>query len=111
MSSLADGQIGLKLYNGHTWSWYYFQISQSDAKRIHGLSQTRKMLSPVVDKVRGRYRIRFAFSESKALVSDENRLAYADSAILCTRSAGECTIWCLFFNTLTTQGSIFSTSD
>ena len=76
MSCLADGQIGLKLYNGHTWDWHYFQISRADAKHIHELSQNRKMLSPVVDKVRGRYRIRFAFSESKALVSDENRLAY-----------------------------------
>lgn len=100
MSSLADGQIGLKLYNGHTWSWYYFQISRSDAKCIHGLSQTRKMLSPVVDKVRGRYRIRFAFSESKALVSDENRLAYRILAVDLGINAAAS--WCI----MTSDGTV-----
>ena len=56
MSCLADSQIGLKLYNGKTWNWYYFQIRPSDAKQISRLSKTRKMLSPIVDKVRGRIR-------------------------------------------------------
>ena len=81
MSCLADGQIGLKLYNGKTWNWYYFQISPSDAKQISRLSKTRKMLSPIVDKVRGRYQIRFTFEEIRELVQDENKLAYRILAV------------------------------
>lgn len=76
MSCLADGQIGLKLYNGKTWNWYYFQISPSDAKQICRLSKTRKMLSPIVDKVRGRYQIRFTFEEIRELVQDEDKLTW-----------------------------------
>ncbi len=34
MSNLAEGQIGLKLYNGKTWDWYYFEISASDAGKL-----------------------------------------------------------------------------
>ena len=81
MSCLADGQIGLKLYNGKTWNWYYFQISPSDAKQISRLSKTRKMLSPIVDKVRGRYQIRFTFEEIRELVQDEDKLAYRILAV------------------------------
>ena len=62
MSNLAEGQIGLKLYNGKTWDWYYFEISASDAGYLMHLCKTRKMLSPVVDKVHGRYQIRFSFN-------------------------------------------------
>lgn len=81
MSCLADGQIGLKLYNGKTWNWYYFQISPSDAKQICRLSKTRKMLSPIVDKVRGRYQIRFTFEEIRELVQDEDKLTYRILAV------------------------------
>lgn len=81
MSHLADGQIGLKLFNGHSWNWYYFQISQSDAKYISCMSQKRKMLSPIVYKVRGRYQVRFAFRESRELVQNENKLAYRILAV------------------------------
>lgn len=81
MSCLADGQIGLKLYNGHTWDWYYFQISKADAEYLWSLCRTRKMLSPVVNKVRGRYRIRFAFQENRELVQKENPLAYRILAV------------------------------
>lgn len=76
MSSLADGQIGLKLYNGKSWDWYYFQISDSDARYLMHLCKSRKILSPVVDKVRGRYQIRFSFQEMKELVQDKDKLAY-----------------------------------
>lgn len=76
MSCLSDGQIGLKLYNGNSWNWYYFQISKTDAGYISSLCKTRKMLSPSVYKVRGKYQIRFVFEEKCELVQNENRLAY-----------------------------------
>lgn len=81
MSNLAEGQIGLKLYNGKTWDWYYFEISASDAGYLMHLCKTRKMLSPVVDKVRGRYQIRFSFKEMRELVQDEDKLAYRILAV------------------------------
>ena len=81
MSHLSDGQIGLKLFNGHSWNWYYFQISQSDARYIYHMSRERKMLSPIVYKVRGRYQVRFAFRESRELVQNENKLAYRILAV------------------------------
>ena len=81
MSHLSDGQIGLKLYNGKTWNWYYFQISMADARNIHTLCQTRKMLSPTIYKIRGKYQIRFAFREEKDLVQDEDKLAYRILAV------------------------------
>lgn len=81
LSCLDKGQIGLKLYNGHSWEWYYFQIAGSDASYLSGLCRTRKMLSPVVEKVRGRYRIRFCFEEETGLVQGENRLAYRVLAV------------------------------
>lgn len=81
MSHLADGQIGLKLYNGCSWDWYYFQISQSDARYIYRMSRERKLLSPIVYKVRGRYQVRFAFRESRELVQNENKLAYRILAV------------------------------
>lgn len=81
MSHLADGQMGLKLYNGCSWNWYYFQISQSDARYIHHMSQERKMLSPIVYKVRSRYQVRFTFRESRELIQNENKLAYRILAV------------------------------
>ena len=45
------------------------------------LCKTRKMLSPVVDKVRGRYQIRFSFKEMRKLVQDEDKLAYRILAV------------------------------
>ena len=73
---LDKGIIGLKLYNGKEWGWYYFRIKPSDAKHISKLKETRKMLSPVVEKVKGRYQIRFSFQETRDLVSDEEPLGY-----------------------------------
>lgn len=81
MSNLAEGQIGLKLYNGKTWDWYYFEISASDAGYLMHLCKTRKMLSPVVDKVHGRYQIRFSFKEMQELVQDKDKLAYRILAV------------------------------
>ena len=78
---LNKGIIALKLYNGKSWEWYSFLISPSDAAYITRLSKTRKMLSPVVEKVRGKYRIRFSFEESRTLVSDENPLGYRILAV------------------------------
>jgi hypothetical protein len=40
------------------------------------MRETRKMLSPVVEKVKGRYRIRFSFEEKRELVQNVNPLAY-----------------------------------
>lgn len=81
LSKLSEGQIGLKLFNGHTWDWYYFQIGRSDAEYISRMSQKRKMLSPAVCKVRGRYQVRFTFRETKDLVRDEDKLAYRILAV------------------------------
>ena len=81
MSNLAEGQIGLKLYNGKTWDWYYFEISASDAGYLMHLCKTRKILSPVVDKVHGRYQIRFSFKEMQELVQDKDKLAYRILAV------------------------------
>lgn len=78
---LDKGVIGLKLYDGKTWGWHYFKISPSDARYISGIRQTRKMLSPVVEKVKGRYRIRFSFEEERKLVQDNNKLAYRVLAV------------------------------
>ena len=78
---LDQGVIALKLYNGKAWGWYSFWISPSDAAYITRTSKTRKMLSPVVEKVRGKYRIRFSFEEERTLVSDENPLGYRILAV------------------------------
>ena len=76
ISGLEDGVIGLKLYDGKTWSWYSFRVSPSDARYIAKMRETRKILSPVVEKVKGRYRIRFSFEEKRELVQNANPLAY-----------------------------------
>ena len=81
LCDIDKGIIGLKLYDGKTWGWYCFKISPSDAKYISGIRQTRKMLSPAVEKVKGRYRIRFSFEEERKLVQDDNRLAYRMLAV------------------------------
>lgn len=81
ISHLSEGQIGLRLFNGCSWDWYYFQISKSDANYISQTSKKRKMLSPSVYKVRGRYQIRFAFRKTRDLVQDENKLSYRILAV------------------------------
>ncbi|MBR1814954.1 MAG: hypothetical protein IJ773_14255 [Lachnospiraceae bacterium] len=73
---IEKGYIGLKLYSGKVWEWYYFKIKPSDAKYIAHLIKTRSLLSPVIDKVKGRYQIRFSFEENKKLVSDKEPLTY-----------------------------------
>ena len=45
------------------------------------MSRERKLLSPIVYKVRGRYQVRFAFRESRELVQNENKLAYRILAV------------------------------
>ena len=81
LCDIEHGVIGLKLYDGKTWDWHYFQIGVSDAKYIARLRLDRKMLSPVVEKVKGRYRIRFSFEENRDLVSDQNPLSYVILAV------------------------------
>lgn len=73
---LKQNILGLKLYNGKTWGWYYFGISVSNGKYLTHLLNTRKILSPTVEKVRGRYRVRFCFTEKKNLVDDSDPLSY-----------------------------------
>lgn len=82
LCDVEKGIIGLKLYDGvSSWKWYYFQISGSDARYICHLRATRKMLSPVVEKVHGTYRIRFSFQENKPLVDNNNPLGYRILAV------------------------------
>lgn len=100
LSCLEKGQIGLKLYNGSSWDWYYFQISVSDAAYLSGLCRTRKMLSPVIEKVRGKYRIRFCFEEEQPLVQGEDRLAYTVLAVDLGINAAAS--WCV----MTAEGAV-----
>lgn len=89
---LDKGIIGLKLYNGKTWDWYYFHISPSDAGYIYRVSCHRKMLSPVVEQKGDRYQIRFCFEETKELVPDKPlscRILAADLGINAPAS------WCV----------------
>lgn len=100
LSSLEKGQIGLKLYDGRSWDWYYFQIAGSDASYLSNLCRTRKMLSPVVEKVRGKYRIRFCFEEEQALVQGKDRLAYTVLAVDLGINAAAS--WCV----MTSEGAV-----
>ena len=36
---IEEGVIGLKLFDGKKWDWYYFKISPSDARYISGVRQ------------------------------------------------------------------------
>lgn len=81
LCDIEKGIIGLKLYDGRTWDWHSFKISPSDARYISNVRRSRKMLSPVVEKAKGRYRIRFSFEEEKELVQDKDRLAYRILAV------------------------------
>lgn len=80
-SRISEGIIQLKLFNGKTWDWYAFGISPSDAKHISLLAETRKMASPTVEKTRGGYCIRFAFSEEKELIPAEAQRCYTVLAV------------------------------
>ncbi len=79
--SLQEGVISLKLYNGKSWEWYKFKVSGADSRYISHMKATRHMLSPVLEKSHGRYRIRFSFKESKTLVSDKNPIKYRILAV------------------------------
>ena len=81
LCNLEKGVVGFKLYDGVSWAWHYFKISPSDAGYISRMKDSRKMLSPVVEKARGSYRVRFSFEEAKELVSDENPLGYRILAV------------------------------
>ena len=81
MCSFKEGIIGLRLYSGKEWDWYYFRISSSDAKYISAMRARRKMLSPVVEKDHGRYKIRFSFEEEKELVQDKHPEKYRILAV------------------------------
>ena len=81
LCGMEEGVIGLKLFDGKKWDWYYFKISPSDARYISAVRKTRKMLSPVVEKVKDRYRIRFSFKEKKELVPDTDPLGYRILAV------------------------------
>ena len=78
---LKHGQILLKLYNGKTWEWYTFLLQPSDARYLARMAERHTMLSPVVEKVRGEYRIRFCFEDKRELVSDEDKLSYRILAV------------------------------
>ena len=81
LCDIEKGIVGLKLFNGKAWGWHYFRISPSDARYISSVRKARKMLSPVVEKVKGKYRIRFSFKEDRALVQDKNRFIYRILAV------------------------------
>ena len=71
VSRISEGLVRLKLFNGKTWDWYTFRIAPAEARYISTVAETRKMLSPVVEKKRGRYFIRFCFEEQRKLIDTE----------------------------------------
>jgi IS605 OrfB family transposase len=82
IEELDKGIIKLRLYDGKTWGMYPFVIKPSDARYITGLlEKKRTLLSPSIEKVHGRYRIRFVFGENKTLVSSHNPLVYIIMAV------------------------------
>lgn len=81
LSEIDQGKIYLKLYDGKAWNWYEFRIKPSDARYIAGLIKHRKLLSPVVQKIRGKYQVRFSFEEKKTLVPTEKSLDYVILAV------------------------------
>ena len=81
LSRLEDGVIRLKLFDGKAWGWHSFLVSPSDAKYISEKRKERKMLSPVVEKARGSYRVRFSFEEQRPLVQNERPLAWRILAV------------------------------
>ncbi len=78
---ISDGHVELKLYNGKSWEYYTFAIRPSDARKINALASTRRMLSPVLKKIHGKYCLHFPFEEKKTLVQKENPLAYRILAV------------------------------
>ena len=81
MCDFENGIVGLRLFDGKKWGWYYFRVSPSDAKYISTMKDTRTILSPVVEKRHKRYQIRFSFEEETALVSDKHPKEYRILAV------------------------------
>lgn len=98
--NLSEGSVGLKLYSGKEWKWYYFRIGESDARYIAKMAASRKLLSPVVEKSKGRYRIRFCFEESRKLIQNEDPFVYTVLAVDLGINAPAS--WCV----MTAEGSV-----
>lgn len=98
--SLDSSTIQLKLYNGSEWKWYSFGIGKSDADYIAKMAKTRKILSPTVEKIHGRYYIRFCFEERRDLVQNESPLDYTVMAVDLGINAPAS--WCI----MTSDGSV-----
>lgn len=81
LEGIRDGVIRLKLFNGKTWEWYDFLVKKADAQYIGKLMTTRKILSPIVEKVHKKYQIRFSFEESVDLVPERKTLSYRILAV------------------------------
>lgn len=93
ISCVADGKIRLKLFDGKDWKWYSFLMKPSDIRYISRIAAAKRMLSPTIIKVHGKYRIRFCFEEKKQLVSNDNPLNYRILAVdLGINAAGT---WCV----------------
>ena len=97
---LEKGWVRLKLYDGTSWKWFVFQVSPADARFISRVAARRVMLSPVVDKYRGKYRIRFSFEEKRDLVPDDDPLSYTVLAVDLGINAPAS--WCV----MTSDGSV-----
>lgn len=102
LENIQDGIIRLKLYNGRDWGWYTFQIKDRDARFISKLMGTRKILSPVIEKVHGKFRVRFSFKESKTLVPADNPLSYRTLAVDLGINAPAS--WCV----MTSDGTVYA---
>lgn len=81
LDNMEKGLIGLKLFDGKTWNWYYFHVSPADARCINKISKERKLLSPVIEKTRRGYRVRFSFEEERTLVQNDDPLEHRILAV------------------------------
>ena len=81
LEGIRDGVVRLKLFNGKTWEWYCFLVKKTDAQYIGKLMGTRKILSPVVEKVHKKYRIRFSFEEAVDLIPESKAFSYRILAV------------------------------
>lgn len=104
LGDVTKGRIGLRLYNGKTWDWYCFGISGTDAKYLEHLTARdgRKLLSPTVEKIRGRLRIRFVCEEQRHLVQNEDPLAHNVLAVDLGINAPA--FWCVMESDGTVRG-------
>ena len=64
--------LKLKLYDGHTWDWYFIPLSSVDMKYIQKHWSGKKENCPVLQKSHSRWVLTFSFTEDITFKSDED---------------------------------------